>query len=188
MHKFEKVTAQFEPWQRRAILHRRTIYAAILIIALVTVGAILGVLGPVRSMVRSRDRAQFDTRAELVTRDVAGFFDQATQIAAQTPSRTRIREELVAFLEGNRSLRSYREFTEPKLADAVNASPEMAAVFRFDSSGQLVVFSNDSGVPVPDFAGTPEGPIVLPGTFFVGGSPAFFVSAPIVHPGYGLVV
>ena len=181
------MTANFEPWQKRAQLHQRTIYAAILIITLVTVAGVVGVLGPVRAMFRSRDRAHFDTRAQLITRDVAGFFDQAMQIAAQTPSRTRIREEFVTFLEGNRTLQSYREFTEPKLTDAVNASPEMLAIFRFDSSGRLIAVSNEAGVPSPDFSGTADGPTIVPTSFTVGGEPAFFVSAPIRHPGYGLV-
>lgn len=170
----------------RRIGQRRLIRAAAVVIAVLTTAALVGLLVPVRGMLRDRDRTQFEIRAEMLTRDAAGFFHQSVQIARQTPSRTRIREELVAYLRGERSLASYREFAEPKLADAVAATPEMVGVFRYDPVGRLLVRADGSGVPAPEFAVDPDRPTVLSDTFSWRGTPAFFVCAPINHPGFGL--
>jgi two-component sensor histidine kinase len=173
-------------WEQRAATQRTLIRVAVISVAVITIAALIGLLLPVRSMIRARDRRQFETEATLIRSQVRGYFEQSIQIAAQTPSRSRIREELVAYLRGERSLDSYRAFATPKLVDAVEASREMVSIFRFDRSQRMVSAAYPELVDLPELRFDPEEPTLIPVGCCYGASSVFLVVVPIVHPGFGL--
>jgi len=116
----------------------------------ITVLVILALIFPIRRLLETRDVGRFEMEATLIRSEVEDFFEIHHQMAAQIPSRTRIREELVRLLEGEISLAAYRDFTDPKLGDAVTATEDIVAAIRYDRSGRLVAAANPLGLVVPD--------------------------------------
>ena len=70
---------------------------------------------------------------------VEQYLSRLRDISMQVTSRTRIREMLAAFNRGELSLEALREFTAPKLRDAMNLSSEAVGVVRLDVEGRPVV-------------------------------------------------
>lgn len=173
-------------WHRARKAQISIVRSALIAISVLTAGLVLIILFPVRGALQQRDFRTFSTQSELVAGEVAGFLEQAQQLAMQLPSRTRIREELVAYLRGERSLGSYVDFTKEKLADAVNGSPGMVGAYRFapdttplvgvviDLQSLPVVTFDDSGARLQNFVGT------------VAGEPALYYTVPIHHQGFGV--
>ena len=174
------------PWagtERSQVVFLRVISIVVLTLG---VAGILAIVLPVRSALRSENRARFEAEALLVRDAAATFFRQAEQIASQIPSRTRIREELVAYLDGRRSQDSYREFAEPKLEDALRASAEVVAVIRVDPSGTpLASVGPTPPVPAAHYF-DPRG-IRIAKPRPNGGGRTVELVAPIIDPEAGLV-
>jgi len=176
----ERTTAQ--QWKRN---RSRVVSIGTAILAFLILGMIVLVLGPVRTSLRVRDRRQAEGRIALVHGEVSSFFAQTINIATQVPSRTRIREEFVAYLQGGRSLEEYREFATSKLQDAIDGSDAIHAVRRLDRNGTTIVsigFPSVDGIPVD---GTEVR--ILNRIETVNDHMVFLVLAPIVDPGYGHV-
>ncbi|MFW5643952.1 MAG: sensor histidine kinase [Alkalispirochaeta sp.] len=156
----------------------------------ITVLVILALLVPVRRLLETRDIDQFEVEARLIRSEVEDFFGIHYQMAAQIPSRTRIREELVRLDSGEISLTEYRSFTDPKLGDAVAATDDIIAAVRYDHSGRLVAAANPLGLDVPDRLDAHERSDGAPVTRYGGtvegnaGSIRYYVIAiPVVEPG-----
>jgi two-component sensor histidine kinase len=149
--------------------------------------ALMGILfGPVRSALIERDLHEFQTRSELVRNAVDSFLYQSSQIAAQIPSRTRIREELIVLREGKRSLESYITFARPKLEDAVLSSPEIAGVYRFQPDGFPITGAGLNKEEFPPLDFDPEKTLILSETGVIDDHPVFFIMLPITDPSFGL--
>ena len=95
--------------------------------------------GPVRNSLMQRRADEYLARVEMLFADAHGYFLNSRQIAAQLPSRTLIRQELVAYVRGTRTREWYIEFTRDKLRDAVVATADILAAFRFDQFGEALV-------------------------------------------------
>lgn len=59
-------------------------------------------------------------------------------LAFQVTSRTRIRQELEKFNNGQIPLNQLKAFTEPKLSDAMTLSTEIIGIIRLDKQGTPV--------------------------------------------------
>lgn len=109
------------------------------------------------------------------------WYRRAVGLSLQITSRTRIREELERYVHSKIDLRSVREFTEPKIQDAMMLSDEIVGVTRIDRKGTPVA---RCGMIVPrgamtiDYTGRFE--VALSKAFVMGGRTVAVVSAPIV--------
>ncbi len=141
---------------------------------------------PVRRALERQARSEFEARSLLAAATAANEVNHAMQLALQLPSRTIIRLELVNYLQGSRSRNWYTEFAEPKLLDAVEASPELLGAYRTDPAGEILLVASIDTRDAPTVKIDSESAryVGVPNT--AGGDPAVFVQVPIVHPGYGL--
>lgn len=163
--------------------HIRIVTISTTVLAIVIVSMVVLVLGPVRSSLRTRDLERATAQTELVRGKVASFLDQAQNIATQVPSRTRVREEFVAYLQGERTLPEYREFATSKLQDAIDGSEAILAVRRLDRDGAAIV--SIGFPPVRDIALDGTEARILHEVATVNDRVAFLVRAPIIDPNYG---
>ena len=76
--------------------------------------------------------------AETRSMAIAEWFRRASDLALQITSRTRIRQELKAYNQDRLSLAALRQFTEPKLLDAMNLSSEIVGIRRLDTGHRSV--------------------------------------------------
>jgi diguanylate cyclase (GGDEF)-like protein/PAS domain S-box-containing protein len=74
------------------------------------------------------------------------YLTRMQDIAAQITSRTRIREALEEYNQGAISREELVSFSQPKLAEALSMSPEIAGMLRFDQNGTPVIAV---GQPIP---------------------------------------
>ena len=75
------------------------------------------------------------TQSQLIERELERFSDVSQQIT----SRTRARQQLMAYNEGDVSLRAYRENGYAILMDALNKFPDLVALLRYDKNGELAL-------------------------------------------------
>jgi len=158
---------------------------SVILIAALTVALVAVILFPVRSALERREESEFSVRSHLVLSEVQSYFDQAVQLSLQLPSRTRIREELVAYLSGERTRQSYIEFAQPKLQDAVDASPGMVAAFRYAPNGEPLTGAYVDPDRLPGVTLDASDPVVIPGTQAIRQQLVILVQVPIDHVGYG---
>ena len=160
--------------------------SSLVLILVLTLALIAIIHWPVRESLERRDLNELRAYGTFIQSEVSGFLSEAEQLAKQIPSRTRIREELVAYLRGERTLESYVAFAQPKLADAVHASPRLVAVYRFDPRGNPAVGVNIEASQLPALQHIPEKTRLLPGSQRIDGHSAVFFAVPIQHEGFGL--
>jgi len=168
--------------------HNQTILFSVAGASTAGIAAIIlfALLVPIRSTMLEQDRSRFAIESQLIYHDVAGYLEQATQIASQIPSRTRIREELVAYLRGDRSIADTRAFTAPKLADAADAADEIVAVTRVTPDRRVVAAVGPSIALPETLSFNTQAPTIAACTTCAGDGTGFVVIVPIRHPGFGL--
>ena len=108
-------------------------------------------------------------------------------ITAQVTSRTSIRQALERYNEGRIDLPSLKEFTEPKLADALDMAKDMLGIRRLGIDGKLLVQVGD---PIPTKLwpnDIQKNAILLGAPHEHNGVPALVLSAPI-HNDRGAIV
>lgn len=181
-----RVAFQSAQWHRTRRLQLSLVRTSLILMTCLTVGLVVVIAWPVRDALYRRVTNEFDARGRLVLAEVQGFVDQSMQLAMQVPSRTLIRQELVAYLNGERTLEWYVGFTRPKLEDAVAAAEGMVGVFRYDPGGRPIVgtFADPDMLPEVD-VDHPQ-PMLVPSVCSAAGTPALVFQVPIVHPGFGL--
>ncbi len=177
---------QADQLRRTRRLQVQIVRISVILMALLTGALVVVILLPVRSALELREEREFGVRARLVCSEVEGYFDQSVQLALQVPSRTRIREELVAYLSGEGTRQSYIDFTQPKLQDAVDASPGMVAVFRYAPDGRPLIGAYTTSDELPEVILDARGPVVIPGTTTIRRQLVVLIQVPIDHAGYGL--
>lgn len=177
---------QADQWRRTRQLQVLIVRVSVILIGFLTAALVIVILWPVRSALERREESEFGVQAQLVQLEVRSYFDQTLQLSLQLPSRTRIREELVAYLSGKRTLDSYVEFTQPKLQDAVDASPGMVATFRFGPEGEPLTGAYVSAQELPPVRLESREALVMPDMPTIRDQSVVLVQVPIEHPGYGL--
>lgn len=122
-----------------------TIFSVLLSNCLVAAIAIF----PLNSELHRRQNVWF--QGELDSRVMAAdrYLNRFLLITQQINSRTMIRDRLALYNQGVITLKDLRNYTEPKLRDALDKMPEIAGLVRFDSKCKPVV---ELGKPIaPDF-------------------------------------
>ncbi|PKK88323.1 MAG: hypothetical protein CVV64_19425 [Candidatus Wallbacteria bacterium HGW-Wallbacteria-1] len=76
--------------------------------------------------------------AELRARAIDEWTRSKKEVAKQITTRSRIRQELEKYNNGAISAQKLREFTDPKLFDAMSQSDDVLGVIRFDASSEIV--------------------------------------------------
>lgn len=180
-------------WTRRIEFVRFTEIATIV----VTIVAIIVLVGPVRGLLQDRDVQRFEAEAALIQSEIHELFELHSQLSMQLPSRTRIREELLRYDAGEITREEYSAFTDAKLADAIVASEEILSVFRYHRSGTLVASANLGEIDPPalespfDAVVNPDRVVmVLPASLEDsqdGSVGYYFAIAPIAHGGSGTI-
>lgn len=120
---------------------------------------------------------------------VQGVLDRHRALAQQTASRTAIREEQVAFLQGRLSLDDLREFSEPKLDDALCNDQEFLGIHRSDPQGRplLSVGLRPDATMAALCPGAGQDEVRLLGLAQLEGVSTIMYCSPIRQPGFGLV-
>ncbi len=129
-----------------------------------------------------RDDAERSLRSEVRSRSLAAeeYLSRTTGIASQITSRSAIRHALEDYNQGTMSLDDLITFTHPKLADALEQSPEAVGMVRFDRNGEVVTVL-DMPIPPERWPDQPEAssdieicdPVAFEGTWYL------IISAPI---------
>ncbi|NJN65216.1 MAG: GAF domain-containing protein [Chloroflexaceae bacterium] len=129
-----------------------------------------------------REDAERSLRSEVHSRSLAAgeYLSRTSDIASQITSRSAIRQALEDYNQGKMSLDELAAFTTPKLADALEQSPEAVGMVRFDRSGEVVT-SLHMPIPPDQWPSLPEAasdiaicdPVLFEGTWYL------IISAPI---------
>jgi PAS domain S-box-containing protein len=127
---------------------------------------------------------------------IAEWCRRAKDLAWQITSRTRIRQELENYNQGNISRAEVRAFTAPKLQDAMDLSQDIIGILRLDNIHRIIAACGN-GAALPKTVKTIEdyvfNDIKLLEPFTINGRLSIVVSAPIrnrngVRQGTDLVV
>lgn len=122
--------------------------------------------------------------AELRSMAIAEWCRRAKDVAKQITSRTRIRQELERYNNGDISLKQLERFTKPKLQDAMHLSREVTGIVRLDANNRIVTrcgygedgsLNEEALTQYVSIEPTIHGPIAIDDTL------SLLVSAPIVN-------
>ena len=175
-----------DPWKRTRQLQVAVVRSTLFLIVLLTGALLVVITGPVRRALEYRDRDEFTARAELIGNRAWGFFQQSEQLVRQIPSRTRMRQDLVAYHEGRMTLEELRRSSGPKYADAVTASSDIVGAIRFGLDRDVLLSVHFNPSDVPQICLDSSTPTLLPFAGDLDGGPVAFFCVPIHHPGFGL--
>lgn len=118
---------------------RRIITTAI--IAVVTTGITIAALVavPLINQLHTQAEQMASHVVDTKTTSVQAIFDQHQKLAAQTASRTEIARRLAAYVNGELPLSALQSYIRPRLEDAIFSIDNLAALVRYDASGNEVV-------------------------------------------------
>ncbi len=173
-------------WERTRQHQLNLVRLGIFLLIALGLALVVIVQWPVRRALERQACSRFEASARLATTTTRGFFDQAVQLALQLPSRTQLRVELVKLLHGTRSREWYVEYGEPRLLDAVEASPEILGAMRTDPDGEALLCACLVPEDSPDVRPELESPTFIGFTRYEDGPTGVFVQVPIHHQGHGL--
>jgi len=106
-----------------------------LVLALTLSGA---TILPLYSRLKAAEDRNIQHAVETRAMAISEWARRSKDLAWQITSRTRIRQELKKYNNGEISLDQVKSFTEPKLVDAMNLSKEILGIMRLDNKEQLV--------------------------------------------------
>ncbi|MFP4061990.1 MAG: GGDEF domain-containing protein [Halochromatium sp.] len=133
------------------IKHRSQIYNVYVVVglsSLLLIGSFyLFGMRPLIGYLRAMHTESIDLALQNSVGRVRAIFSNHEDLARQVASRRAIREQQAAFLRGEITREALVDFSQPKLADALDASDAMRAIVRHDPDGDRL-FS--VGVPVPN--------------------------------------
>jgi diguanylate cyclase (GGDEF)-like protein/PAS domain S-box-containing protein len=112
-------------------------YSALGIVIISIIVAAVSVV-PLYYNLRQAKEADLALVVRMRTIAIEEYLTRACDIASQITSRTQIRKALEAYNQGELDLDELETFTQPKLADALNISPDVVGILRLDPDGQLV--------------------------------------------------
>ncbi|MFH2122277.1 MAG: PAS domain S-box protein [Pseudomonadota bacterium] len=128
-------TTQHDSRQLQGKFFGCTVGAVLLICTVVAVSSFFSFYGQLQESVRTRLLFDYTTQKGRIEQHLAKLQD----IAAQVTSRTQIREALEAYNQGKISREKLVAFSLPKLQDAMNHSPVIAGINRFNPQKELLV-------------------------------------------------
>lgn len=101
---------------------------------------------------KAEDRSMLHA-AQTRAMTIAEWCRRAKDLARQITSRSRIRQELEKFNQGEISLEEVRAFTEPKLQDAMDMSKDIIGILRLDAKHHIIAACGyGSELPIMDKA------------------------------------
>ncbi|MFP4437748.1 MAG: EAL domain-containing protein [Chloroflexaceae bacterium] len=153
-------------------------YSALGIVIISIIVAAVSVV-PLYYNLRHAKEADLALVVRMRTIAIEEYLTRACDIASQITSRTQIREALEAYNQGDMRLDELETFTRPKLADALDISPDVVGILRLDQKGQPVTHVGRALPPelqphsALDSATTIHHPVTIDGQRYL------LVSAPI---------
>jgi signal transduction histidine kinase len=157
------------------------LFASLCIFATGTIIALLSIL-PLYNQLKKYEEQNLHSAVETKALAVEQYLSKLEQTALQVTSRTRIRDLLELYNQGEMPLDELRAFTGPKLKDALRLSQEATGIVRFAQGGEEVVIS---GQAIPKrFWNLPNGPgtqVVKQGPIDLSGKPYLLIKAPIMN-------
>ena len=93
---------------------------------------------PMYGKLHTNAEAALSNELDLKRLAVSQYFQSLGDIGLQVTSRSRIRQELARFNKREISLAELRDFTTPKLDDALNLNDQMVGIVRMDRSNRVV--------------------------------------------------
>lgn len=121
---------------------------------------------------------------ELRSMAIAEWCRRAKDVARQITSRTRIRQELERYNNGNISLQQLERFTKPKLRDAMHLSSEVTGIVRLDANNRIVArcgYGEDVSPSKEAVTELVSIDIRIHGPLLIDDNGSLLVSAPIVN-------
>lgn len=155
--------------------------AALGIIVISTVVAVISIV-PHYNHLKQDAQRHLTSIATHRTLTIDQFFERAKDITAQITSRSALRTKLETYNEGIISRNELVDFSIPKIQDALEKSPEILGMIRFDRSGTPVITVTMSVHPDmwPDIPPTLSN-VEIYDPFYSEDIPAIFVAAPIMN-------
>ena len=127
-------------------LQSKIIKVAAAIIVVTGVAVAISVLLPIQSELRSASDAHIRHSLEIKKQAVEQYLARLGDIGRQIVSRTQIRKLLISYNRGKTSLKNFRAFSDPRLADALKEAPDAMGMVRLDQKLQAV---SSVGIPPP---------------------------------------
>ena len=125
---------------------------------------------------------EFTTGVISKAEAVSQWLVRAEDIARQITSRSRIRQELEKYNQGEITLAQLVEFTRPKLNDAIRSSSEVEGITRLDAKGKVITSLGLSPPEASYKVSTPLNNELINGYLFkYDGTVLFWVRAPIIN-------
>jgi len=174
----KKSNLEFLEHKRRQIV----VYALVYTLAASLLLAAVSIL-PLVKLLKEQEEGSLLQGAKTRTLAVEEHLSRLADIAGQVSSRSVIRDRLEDYRQGKETLADLEAFTRPRLRDAMQHSPEVAGISRFDDRGELIA---RTGIPLPPEI-RPPAAAVAEATFsdpVTSGNDLYLaVSAPILHSG-----
>lgn len=162
----------------RSLRVRILLYA---VLSVLLVGGVMGILTvrPLMAELEEAAERELSMTSRISSRTVGEFARSARALALQITSRTRIREALEAYGDGEEDRESLRAFTEPKLADALALSEHARGITRLDMDGRPIAAVGES---IPGHLQLLPSELTLTDLPAGREGPRFLVAAPIQDP------
>lgn len=122
------------------------VYSALGIFAVSAIVALVTIV-PLYNSLKQDEENNLKFALKARTMAIEEYLSRVKNVALQIASRTKAREKLEAYNEGEVELPEYVDFTKGILTDALNQSQEIAGISRLDRQSQLLV---QLGLPIPE--------------------------------------
>ncbi|MCW8953073.1 MAG: PAS domain S-box protein [Rhodospirillales bacterium] len=146
-------------------------------------GVLIGVAGilPIREQLRLSSERFLLHVLDMHTQGIERQLSRNETLARQISSRSQIREKLALYNRGIISGDALRDFTAPKLEDALRASAEVAGITRMDRAGNVVA---SVGMKIPQTLAKPPSSEfrndTISGPFSMNGKHYVLIGTPIL--------
>lgn len=159
------------------------VYSGLGILAISAIVATASIL-PLSDRLRTAEERNLQFVAKTRTLAVEEFLSRAKDVALQITSRTRARQQLEAYNQGEIERSELVQTGTNLIVDGLNRSEAVAAITRLDRQNQLAI---QVGIPIPkelwaipaiesDANAIVRGPVEIEGVMY------FVIGAPIVDP------
>jgi len=135
---------------------RRVITTAIIAVVLTGIVIAAIVATPLINQLHSQASRSAGNVADAKTQNIQATLDQHQDLARQTASRTELARVMSEYVNGNLAVGVARTFSRPRLEDAASIIDNLAALIRYDASGEELVRVGPLAASLP-------GRITLPG-------------------------
>ncbi len=127
-----------DPNESAGKLRNRIFYYTVSALSILLLGLMLIISFTLFDHLKKAESHNIAHIAEIRSIAVSEWCQRAKDVARQITSRTRIRQELEKYNDGEISLKQLREFVEPKLRDAMDLSNDVIGIIRLDKNNNIV--------------------------------------------------